>query len=120
MRGHSDETAVAISVAVRYKSSPRGLASKLASATPVGFARLVREGKNGTAYEQTSNSKEALADGVCDVARVVAESAPYDVSTFSHHRKVVLAGTMLGDFAAAILPLLAHRQRSWFPCDDDV
>eukprot|EP00973_Karenia_brevis_P025265 3484866-Karenia_brevis.AAC.1 len=61
--------AVATSLAVRYKSSPRGLAAKLASATSFAFTALVRDEPNGVAYEQTGSSKADVANGVMDAAR---------------------------------------------------
>jgi len=55
---------VAISLSVRFKSSPRELAKYLALAKPTVFQNLVLYLKNGTAYEQTGYSKEGIACGV--------------------------------------------------------
>ena len=63
--------AVAISLAVRYKSSPRGFACKLATATDAEFRRLVRKESNGVAYRQTGCTKEGLSVGILDVADVL-------------------------------------------------
>ena len=68
---------VAVSLAVRYKSSPRDLASKLVKATKTVFEQLVCQETNGTAYEQTGNTKEDVSRGVLNVAEKIADNAPY-------------------------------------------
>ena len=73
----TDEWAVAVSAALRFKSSPHGLAEKLAAATPSAFRKLVAQSKNGTAYEQTGISKEDVSTGVLEAAKAVAAKAPY-------------------------------------------
>eukprot|EP00969_Alexandrium_andersonii_P137808 6094490-Alexandrium_andersonii.AAC.1 len=70
--------AVAISIATRYKSSPKGFAGKLVGTTPAEFKRLAREGVNGTAYIQSGITAEKLSNGVLAVAGKIAEEAPYD------------------------------------------
>jgi len=62
-RTDSINRAIAISLAVRYKSSPRCLSAALVSATSAAFKTLVRESANGVAYEQTGNTKVDLASG---------------------------------------------------------
>ena len=57
-RADTTEEAVAISIAVRYKSSGRGLARQLLSTDKVKFKRLVEKVKNGIAYEQTGLTKK--------------------------------------------------------------
>ena len=70
--------AVAVSIAVRYKCSPRGLAQKLAAATSADFEKLVREEKNAdNTYRQLGSSKGDLAKGVLASARTIAAAAPY-------------------------------------------
>lgn len=68
---------VAISLAVRYKSSPRGLAAKLALCGQRAFEGLVNDYRNGVAYEQTGNSKEDISIGIFRVAEVVVDRSPY-------------------------------------------
>jgi hypothetical protein len=63
-RADTVERAVSISVSLRFKSSPGGLSSRLAPASPMEFRRLVATAKNGTAYEQTGLSKEEVSNAI--------------------------------------------------------
>ena len=69
--------AVAISVAVRFKSSPRGMAQKLVKAESCKFKELVAGESNGSVYEQTGCSKKDLSKGLLAAASAIADKKHY-------------------------------------------
>ena len=65
---------IAISAAVRFKQSPRGLANKLVTATPPQFTSHVRAATRAQPYRQTGCPDAPLSKGVLRAAREVDES----------------------------------------------
>ena len=63
MKQSNKTQAVAISVTVGFKSSPREWAQKLVKADSCKFKELVAGESNGSAYEQTGCSKKDLSKG---------------------------------------------------------
>lgn len=105
LRHSSDDApAVAVNMAVRFKSSPRLLAPKLVHVSAAGFGALVHEYRNGAkTYEQTGYSKNDLAKGVLAAAAVVASKRPFPdwkvlESTVKHASKRHCGGTTLENF----------------------
>ena len=98
-------TTQAISIAVRYKSSPRGLAKQLVSPAPDEFRRLVKVGKNGVAYEQTGLTKLQVSRGVLAAAKLVVDKAPHATwedleAAIARNMKKTCGGNCLETFSA--------------------
>jgi len=77
-RAKTPELQAKIAVAVRYKSSPRGLAPSLLSAKGRDFCHTVKVHKNGcSTYLQSGTTNAQLAKGLQETAVELAARRPY-------------------------------------------